>query len=236
MSEVKFECPICLDIFSKPVSIPCGHSFCLACIGGYWDSTDLCQCPLCKESFQERPKLCINRSLAEFTEFFKKKRVSGSHQPSARPGEVACDLCTGPRLRALRSCLVCLASYCEKHLTSHSTRFTKHLLVDPVRNLGDRMCQKHERLLDLFCKSDQRCVCVQCTKPDHRGHTIVSLEEAVHEFKVSCLILSGNIVYTWNGTVCCTHIVVCSMKFIGVTLAQEVRAVVWQSEVRSPPE
>ncbi|KAJ8269682.1 hypothetical protein COCON_G00122890 [Conger conger] len=45
------------------------------------------------------------------------------------------------------------------------------------------MCQKHERLLDLFCKSDLRCVCVQCSKMDHRGHTIVSLEEAAHEFK-----------------------------------------------------
>ncbi|KAJ8269681.1 hypothetical protein COCON_G00122880, partial [Conger conger] len=86
LMSVQFECPICLDIFSKPVSIPCGHSFCLACIGGYWNSTDLCLCPLCKESFQERPKLCINRSLAEVTEFFKKKRESGSEQPPARPG------------------------------------------------------------------------------------------------------------------------------------------------------
>ncbi|XP_035281060.1 E3 ubiquitin-protein ligase TRIM39-like [Anguilla anguilla] len=187
MSEVQFECSICLDVFSNPVSLPCGHSFCQACIGGYWDSTDLCLCPLCKESFQERPKLRINRSLSEFAEFFKKKKkkggASGPEQPCAKPGQVACDVCTGPRLRAARSCLVCLASYCEGHLAAHSARFSKHLLVDPLPNLEDRMCPKHQRPLDLFCKSERTCVCVQCAKPDHRGHTVVSVEDAVQEFK-----------------------------------------------------
>ncbi|KAJ8383103.1 hypothetical protein SKAU_G00038810 [Synaphobranchus kaupii] len=183
LSEVQFECSICLDIFSRPTSIPCGHSFCMACIGGYWDSTDLCQCPLCKESFEGRPKLCINRSLAEVAELFRKTRVNDSDRTPARPGQVACDVCRRPRLRAVSSCLTCLASYCEQHLESHSARFTEHPLVDPVRNMEDRVCPKHERLLDLFCTSDRTCVCVQCAKPDHGGHTIVSLEEAAQELK-----------------------------------------------------
>ncbi|KAG7461817.1 hypothetical protein MATL_G00195200 [Megalops atlanticus] len=183
LSEVQFQCSICLDIFTSPVSTPCGHTFCLVCIGGYWDSTNLCQCPLCKETFEKRPKLCINRSFAEITELFKKTRDSSSEQRSAGPGEVACDVCTGLKLKAVKSCLVCLASYCDKHITSHSARFTKHKLVDPVRDLEDRMCKKHERLLELFCKSDQACVCVLCSKTDHRAHSIVSMEDAVQELK-----------------------------------------------------
>lgn len=29
-------CSICLDLFKQPVSLPCDHTFCQACIEGYW--------------------------------------------------------------------------------------------------------------------------------------------------------------------------------------------------------
>ncbi|KAI1883545.1 hypothetical protein AGOR_G00232690 [Albula goreensis] len=183
LSEDQFRCSICLDIFTNPVSILCGHSFCMACLGGYWDSTDLYLCPLCKEPFERRPRLCVNRSFSEVTEVFKKMRASGTSQPVARPGEVACDICAGPRLRAVQSCLACLASFCQGHVASHSARYTKHTLVDPIPNLEDRMCKQHERLLDLFCENDQSCICLLCAKSDHREHSIIPLEEAVQEFK-----------------------------------------------------
>uniref|UniRef100_A0A3B4FA89 RING-type domain-containing protein n=1 Tax=Pundamilia nyererei TaxID=303518 RepID=A0A3B4FA89_9CICH len=34
-------CSICLDVFTNPVSIPCGHNFCQSCILGYWKSSPL---------------------------------------------------------------------------------------------------------------------------------------------------------------------------------------------------
>ncbi|XP_070296637.1 E3 ubiquitin-protein ligase TRIM65 [Salvelinus sp. IW2-2015] len=71
LSEDQFQCSICLDIFINPASTPCGHSFCMACIGRYWDGAKLCQCPLCKETFKKRPDLQINRTLREITEQFK---------------------------------------------------------------------------------------------------------------------------------------------------------------------
>uniref|UniRef100_A0A3P8RZ82 RING-type domain-containing protein n=1 Tax=Amphiprion percula TaxID=161767 RepID=A0A3P8RZ82_AMPPE len=40
-------CSICQDAFTEPVSTPCGHNYCKSCITGYWDSSDLTQCPLC---------------------------------------------------------------------------------------------------------------------------------------------------------------------------------------------
>ncbi|KAK2862919.1 hypothetical protein Q5P01_002452 [Channa striata] len=98
--------------------------------------------------------------------------------------EVLCDVCLGEgRPKAVKSCLVCLTSYCEEHLKSHAARFTKHKLMEPVANMEDRMCPKHERLLELFCKRDQTCVCVLCTETDHRAHYTVPVEREWTEKK-----------------------------------------------------
>lgn len=97
---------------------------------------------------------------------------------------VSCDVCTGPRGRAVKSCLVCLTSYCEEHLRSHSARFTKHKLMEPLQNLDERMCRNHERLLELFCKKDRVMVCVLCTELEHRGHYSIPVEREWSEQKV----------------------------------------------------
>ncbi|XP_045577777.1 E3 ubiquitin-protein ligase TRIM39 [Salmo salar] len=96
--------------------------------------------------------------------------------PHSPWGEVSCDVCMGDRMKAVKSCLVCLTSYCEEHIKNHNTRFTKHKLIEPVTNLEERMCPKHERLLELFCKKDHICVCVLCTETDHRAHFTVPVE------------------------------------------------------------
>ncbi|KAG9332307.1 hypothetical protein JZ751_015409 [Albula glossodonta] len=192
LSEEQFLCSICLEVFSSPVSTPCGHSFCKACINGYWDHREVCQCPLCKETFLSRPQLSVNRALAEITENFLRMETSSEHSSAkyeesldtpeevgrGTPGVVACDVCTGAQQMAVRSCLVCLTSYCQEHGKSHSTRFTKHKLIQPVSNLQDRMCKKHDRPLELFCRSDQTCVCVLCNDMDHQSHDTVPAERA----------------------------------------------------------
>ncbi|TDH09995.1 hypothetical protein EPR50_G00092180 [Perca flavescens] len=104
---------------------------------------------------------------------------SSSEQQVSKPGEVPCDVCTGTKLKALKSCLVCLASYCETHLEPHLTMsgLKRHQLIDPVENLEGRMCTKHDKLLELFCKTDQMCVCMLCTYSDHKTHDVVPLKE-----------------------------------------------------------
>ncbi|XP_041842675.1 E3 ubiquitin-protein ligase TRIM39 [Melanotaenia boesemani] len=77
LSDEQFQCSICLDVFTNPVSTPCGHSFCMSCISRYWVGAKVCQCPLCKKTFQKRPDLQINRTLREITEQFKSMRGDG---------------------------------------------------------------------------------------------------------------------------------------------------------------
>uniref|UniRef100_A0A3Q3GK03 Uncharacterized protein n=1 Tax=Labrus bergylta TaxID=56723 RepID=A0A3Q3GK03_9LABR len=121
LSEEQFLCSICLDVFTDPVSIPCGHNFCKSCITHHWDVNDQCECPMCKDVFEKRPQLRVNTFISE-----------------------------------MASCLVCLTSYCETHLD-------------------------HGRPLEMFCKTDQRCVCQFCTESEHKQHVFVPMME---EYKV----------------------------------------------------
>ncbi|XP_034094403.1 E3 ubiquitin-protein ligase TRIM21-like [Gymnodraco acuticeps] len=184
LTEDQFLCSICLDVFTDPVSTPCGHNFCKACITQHWDRNVLSQCPNCKEVFNIKPELLVNTFISEMAAQFRqsaqqKASSSSSEQQVLKPGEVPCDVCTGTRLKALKSCLVCLESYCETHLEPHLTRagLKKHQLIDPVENLESRMCVKHDKPLELFCKTDQVCVCMLCTVSDHKTHDVVPLKE-----------------------------------------------------------
>uniref|UniRef100_A0A3Q1I2Y3 RING-type domain-containing protein n=1 Tax=Anabas testudineus TaxID=64144 RepID=A0A3Q1I2Y3_ANATE len=126
LSEDQFLCSICLDVFTDPVSTPCGHNFCKDCIMKHWEMTDSCQCPMCKEVFTTRPQLRVNTFISEMVSQFKheapqKTSSSSSEQQVVKPEEVPCDVCTGTKLKALKSCLDCLTSYCETHLEPHLT-------------------------------------------------------------------------------------------------------------------
>uniref|UniRef100_A0A8C4YWB8 Uncharacterized protein n=1 Tax=Gadus morhua TaxID=8049 RepID=A0A8C4YWB8_GADMO len=121
--EENFSCSICLDVFSSPVSTPCGHNFCRACITKFWDEQVKYKCPVCNELFNTRPDLRVNILISEMVDRFG----------------------TSLRQKAVKSCLM--------------------------------MCKKHDRLLELFCQTEQMCVCQFCTETDHKSHPVIPLKE-----------------------------------------------------------
>ncbi|MGH0146299.1 UNVERIFIED_CONTAM: hypothetical protein FKN15_007472 [Acipenser sinensis] len=188
-SEEKFSCSVCLDLFTEPATIPCGHSFCLDCIGSYWDQSDqtgVYSCPQCRETFTPRPALRKNNVMTELVEELKKTRTLSSKKESAAPspvsaesGGVPCDFCPGEIKRgAVRSCLTCLGSYCEAHLQPHHENavLKRHALVQPLRDFEQKLCKQHQRLLELYCRTDQSCVCVLCQHSNHQDHTVILAE------------------------------------------------------------
>ncbi|XP_070712510.1 E3 ubiquitin-protein ligase TRIM39-like [Pempheris klunzingeri] len=183
-SEDQFLCSLCLDVLTDPVTTSCGHNFCKTCITEHWNTNDRFLCPLCKEAFTTRPDLRVNTLLSEMVSQFRQSAQqdassSSSEQQVSKPREVPCDVCTGTKLKALKSCLVCLVSYCETHLEPHLTAsgLKRHQLIDPVENLDSRMCTKHDKPLELFCKTDQTYICVLCSVLDHKTHEFVPLKE-----------------------------------------------------------
>ncbi|XP_026882587.2 bloodthirsty-related gene family, member 2 [Electrophorus electricus] len=74
LSEKHFLCSLCEDIFSRPVTTPCGHSFCKVCLRKYWSRSGSGRCPLCGKTFVSRHHLSVNRTLADVTEHYRKTR------------------------------------------------------------------------------------------------------------------------------------------------------------------
>ncbi|XP_059896978.1 E3 ubiquitin-protein ligase TRIM39-like [Gadus macrocephalus] len=177
-SEENFSCSICLDVFSSPVSTPCGHNFCRTCVTKFWDEQVKYKCPVCNELFNTRLDLRVNILFSEMVDRFGTS-LRVKEQPCVESAEIPCDVCTGTQLKAVKSCLMCLTSYCQTHLEPHHrvAGLKKHRLVEPMDRLDDRMCKKHDRLLELFCKTEQVCVCQFCTETDHKSHPVIPLKE-----------------------------------------------------------
>lgn len=183
LTEDLLLCPICLDVFTLPVTTSCGHNFCKSCITQQWTMKVPWTCPLCKMAFPERPELQVNTFINEMVAQFR-QRVQQVQEAEA--GDVPCDLCSGTKMKALKSCLVCLVSYCETHLGPHQTvpALQRHQLIDPVEDLEGRMCLQHSKALELFCRTDQTYLCSVCTVSEHKTHEFVPLGKEYEQKKV----------------------------------------------------
>ncbi|XP_039609041.1 tripartite motif-containing protein 16-like [Polypterus senegalus] len=175
----EFTCSICLDTLTDPVTIPCGHNFCLKCITDYWDHRQEFFCPHCRQNFWARPALQRNTLLNEVIKKLKKTGLSDPPPKNyAGTGDVECDFCAGKKFRVVKSCLTCMASYCQTHLQPHyevaALKF--HKLVDPDGNLKEKLCVKHQKSLEMFCRTDKMCICMMCGMTEHDGHEKVELK------------------------------------------------------------
>lgn len=182
-----YMCCLCADALRDPITIPCGDTFCLECIKIYWDQSDhlgVYSCPDCRATFTPRPVL--RRNVPSVSSHERHSPLTALTPFPDLKRDSLCDFCTGRRNRAVKSCLVCLAYYCETHIKPHyeSATFKRHKLVDEMGHLDRKICPQHEKSLELFCKSDQMCICVLCTVREHRGHNTVSAEDERTEKQV----------------------------------------------------
>ncbi|XP_072266711.1 E3 ubiquitin-protein ligase TRIM39-like [Pyxicephalus adspersus] len=171
-------CSICLNIYTDPVMLRCGHNFCRVCIDRVLDTQEGSggySCPECREEFQDRPALHRNITLRNIVETFR------STQTDQQETEIFCTYCIHFPVPAVKSCLHCEASLCDNHLRVHS-KSPEHVLTDPSTSMEKRKCSVHRELLKYYCPADAACICVSCRLVgDHQGHKVEMLDEAAEK-------------------------------------------------------
>lgn len=178
MLEMELRCSICLDIFSLPVTTTCGHNFCKGCIQCYLEESNSRRCPFCKKEYTVVSDPHVNTVLNSVVEHVKAlTQCQGSDSDPPEEGAILCTIC--PNKKAVKSCLTCLASFCQFHLDLHQRvpglRF--HTFRDPLSNLEERLCKTHNRPREMYCRTEREFVCVECFRSDHEGHNVVPLME-----------------------------------------------------------
>ncbi|XP_004552594.1 E3 ubiquitin/ISG15 ligase TRIM25 isoform X2 [Maylandia zebra] len=204
-TEEQFNCPVCLDLPNDPVTIPCGHSYCMACIKDYWTKDDpkgIYSCPQCRQTFCPKPSLSRNTMLAEAVEQLRKGALKSEVRQSMRLAKeklsssvVPCDMCKNEKRAAVKSCLVCMSSYCEAHLKPHQTKksLKQHELIPPTGNLAEKICTQHKYLQEFVCRQCKMFICWLCTSNQHKGHESVSTKvERLEKQKLLSDLQSAN--------------------------------------------
>lgn len=74
---LELTCPICLHLFSNPASLPCGHTYCFACLETMGEGLDQHRCPECQAEFSGVEDLVKNFKMCSIVESYKEQAQAG---------------------------------------------------------------------------------------------------------------------------------------------------------------
>ncbi|XP_073480482.1 E3 ubiquitin/ISG15 ligase TRIM25-like [Aquarana catesbeiana] len=170
--RTELECSICLNIFTDPVTLKCGHDFSQDCIDHVLDTQEGSggySCPECRKKFQDSSVLQGSITMRNIA------------QPNQEESGVFCTHCVDSPVPAVRACLHCEVSLCDKHLRAHKMS-PEH--TDPILSMESRKCSIHKKILEYYCTEDDTCICVTCSMiGGHKGHEMEPLDEASEKKK-----------------------------------------------------
>uniref|UniRef100_A0A8C6T656 Uncharacterized protein n=1 Tax=Neogobius melanostomus TaxID=47308 RepID=A0A8C6T656_9GOBI len=128
MSNLDFNCPVCLEVYKNPVVLSCCHSFCKACLQDWWTQKVTRECPVCKRRSSRTDPPC-NLVLKNLCEAFSQQLTLGetSAQASEQLPEQPVPLCPQHKEKLQLYCvdhhqLVCLV--CRDSRAHHRHRFS----------------------------------------------------------------------------------------------------------------
>ncbi|XP_053498511.1 tripartite motif-containing protein 16-like protein isoform X1 [Ictalurus furcatus] len=179
VDQDRFICPVCLDLLKDPLTIPCGHSYCKVCINDCWDQEDqkgVYSCPQCRDTFTPRPVLRRNNMLVEVVEKLKKTEVQAASPAHcyAGPGESYLKYLSymmGPIFILCLAYFMCPDYFCKTDLLQN---YELPVLEEgKTEKASGKICSEHNKVLEIYCRTDQSFICYLCTMDKHKGHETV---------------------------------------------------------------
>ncbi|XP_048253816.1 protein wech-like [Haliotis rufescens] len=200
LTEHFLTCTICTEVFDKPCTLVCNHTFCRKCVVSFTKtrpeaiSAKSLLCPFCskmtKVSFPEKP-------VEEWADDIKPMFVIQGLLDSFGPGSkdtTYCRYCKeeGETTPATSWCSVCDDALCERCLRMHNRNPSSrhHDVVDmsgevKVRRRRRVMCKDHkDEDIKLMCKDCKKAVCQTCCIIYHRNcKCVVDIEKEIPSMK-----------------------------------------------------
>ena len=201
--EDQLTCPVCLNQYDNPKTLPCLHSFCLKCIQklpfDFEDGKKFIICPICRaktkiisNNVEGLPSAFFINNLLEIQHVLKKVSVKQ---------QLFCDNCE--EQDASGYCKQCQAWLCEGCVTHHKKwkRFSSHEVLGsdiastpsqllPVKEEEVMSCSDHNEPLRVYCETCQALICRDCTISTHRDHSyhLVSDVFSKHSKEIECTL------------------------------------------------
>ena len=182
--EEQLTCPVCLDLYTNPKTLPCLHSFCEACIERFPQDkegeTYYLSCPTCRHR-TELPGGGAGAFPAAFT-LNNLKEIYSLMKKVSDPQQVTCDNCT--TVNATGYCKDCSKFFCQKCIDGHKVwpPIAHHQMMDlsavaasasqlpSAKQKTTPTCSSHREPLVIFCETCGEVICQHCTVRIHRDH------------------------------------------------------------------
>jgi len=187
-------CPICLESYKDPHSLPCLHTFCLECLKSHCRDKlpgDELQCPVCRNSCHI-PEAGISAFPPNF--FISNLLFAQNTAALARDNRLLCEFClelsggeTTKVPSATNYCVDCSQNVCEKCSRIHTKMKTgPHVVVklgeelsEELIQLRKRRCEEHrDETVKLYCYDCKTNLCSLCVALKHKQHNIAEVSEA----------------------------------------------------------
>ncbi|XP_060798479.1 nuclear factor 7, brain isoform X2 [Neoarius graeffei] len=143
LPEEDLSCPVCCDIFSDPVLLPCSHSFCRSCLQKFWFNSVFRSCPVCRRrtSKKQPPSNLALRNLCEaFVQTQNWSRENNKKEECPQHGEKLKLFCVDDQHPI---CVVCQASRMHK---GHNCTPTDEAALDCKEKLSSALKMLKDKL------------------------------------------------------------------------------------------